>query len=162
MGRAGQQTEGREQLDARRGEQRDDLGAGRVLTVQEEVGQEREGIGKAVRDGTALTQRLEIGQALEPVAGAELRFPVARVGEEPAASRELLRGAKAQRDQGARTENTEDTSPRARATAGISTMVVTLYVPSAASGGMLRRCSLAYVPDDTATSFSSRRRSWLP
>ena len=162
MGGGRQETEGRERLDAARGEQRDDLGARGVLAVQEEVDQEREAVGRAVRDGAALAERLEVGQAIEPVARADRGLPVARVGQEPAAGRELLGGAEAQRDQGARTENTEDTSPRARATAGISTTVVTLYVPSAASAGMLRRCSLAYVPDDTATSFSSRRRSWLP
>jgi hypothetical protein len=115
------------------------------------VGQEADGIAQGVRGSPTLPERLEVRQITEGMTRAELSLSVARVDEELTAGRESLgrseaRGAQGggglQRIQGASTENTDDTSPRARATAGISTTVVTLYEPSAASGGIVNRYSL--------------------
>lgn len=69
---------------------------------------------------------------------------VGGVLQQPPARGELLGGSEAQGDggQGSLTENVDETWPWIRAADGSSMVVVTVYGPSAASGGTSSRCSL--------------------
>jgi hypothetical protein len=111
------------------------------VAIDEELGQELQAILDRFR---ARWTRLQAGQGVDAVASEERVLGVGDVLQQPSARGELLGRSEAQRQggQGSLTENADDTWPRIRAAAGSSMVVVTLYDPSAASGGTVSRCSL--------------------
>ena len=111
------------------------------MAIDEELGQEIEAVVDRFRPASV---RGQARQGVNVMVGEERILGVADVLQEPPARGELLGRPDAERDsgQGSLTENADDTWPRIRAADGSSMVVVTVYGPSAASGGTVSRCSL--------------------
>lgn len=111
------------------------------MTIDEELGQELQTVFDRFRTRPA---RLQAGQGVDAMASEERGLGVGDVLQQQPARGELLGRSEAQGQgcQGSLTENADETWPRIRAADGSSMVVVTLYDPSAASGGTVSRCSL--------------------
>jgi hypothetical protein len=111
------------------------------VAIDEELGEELQAVVDRFRTRSA---RLQARQGVDAMAREERGLGVGDVLQQQSACGELLGRSEAQgqRCQGSLTENPDETWPRIRAADGSSTVVVTVYGPSAASGGTVSRCSL--------------------